>query len=217
MERAADYEYIAANPAAKFSPATLPPQPKVKAHHKALDAFAVADAIRTVDASTAFESTKLAFRFLVFTATRTGETLGARWDEIDLDAATWTIPGIRMKTGRLHRVALSTGALAVLRQAATLRKDDNPLVFSNERTPDKPLSDMCLSVLLKRIGVLAVPHGFRSSFRTWAQECTEADYSIMELSLAHSVGNAVVQSYARSDLLERRRVLMQEWSDYLAI
>ena len=179
LARAQDYEYIPANPAAKFSPATLPPQPKFRNHHKALVASAVADAIRTVDESTAFETTKAAFRYLVLTASRTGETLGATWPEVNVEARTWTIPGDRTKTGKEHRVALSHGALAVLQQAATLRKDNNPLVFPNERSPGKPLSDMCFSVLLKRLGIAAVPHGFRASFRTWAQEETEADYSIM--------------------------------------
>ena len=154
-----------------------------------------------VEESTAFRSTKLAFRFLVLTAGRTKEVLGATWAEIDLKAGTWTIPGERMKAGREHRVALSTGALAVLVEAATTRKDDDLLIFKNDLT-GREISNMALSVLLKRLEIPAVPHGFRASFRTWAQEETEADYAVMEMALAHEVGNAVVQSYARSDLLE---------------
>ena len=211
------YGHITVNPAGEIIDAALRPQPKVKAHHAALPACRVAGAIQTVDASTAFQSTKLALKFLVLTAVRTGEILGATWDEIDVEAATWTIPASRMKAGREHRVALSTSALAVLEQAAALRSDTSPLVFPNERTPDKPLSDMALSVLLKRLEIPAVPHGFRATFRTWAQEYTEADYAVMEMALAHEVGNAVVQSYARSDLLERRRTLMQQWADFLAL
>lgn len=217
MAWAQAYGYTeAANPAGEIINAALRPQPKVACHFAALPAADVADAIRAVDESPAFRSTKLAFRFLVLTATRTTETLGAEWGEINLDCQTWTIPAARMKNGKEHRVALSTGAVAVLREAASNRKDDNPLVFPNDVT-GKPLSNMVLSKLVKSLGIPAVPHGFRSSFRTWAQEETEADYAVMEMALAHDVGNAVVQSYARSDLLERRRALMQEWNDYLGV
>ena len=210
------FGHIQINPAGETINAALKAQPKCKAHHRALPASAVASAIETVDKSTSFQSTKLAFRFLVLTAARTSEVLGATWAEIDFAAATWTIPGSRMKEGKDHRVALSTGALAVLRQAEALRLD-SPYIFPNERTPDKQLSNMVLSVLLKRLYVPAVPHGFRASFRTWADDSTDADYAVKEMALAHEVGNAVVQSYARSDLLERRRCLMQQWSDYLGI
>ena len=217
MAFAMAYGHVTVNPAGEIINAALRPQPKVKAHHAALPACRVSGAIQTVDASTAFQSTKLAFKFLVLTAGRTGEILGATWDEINVEAATWTIPASRMKAGREHRVALSTGALAVLEQAAALRNDTSPLVFPNERTPDNPLSDMALSMLLKRLGIAAVPHGFRTSFRTWADDEAEADYAVKEMCLAHDVGNAVVQSYARSDLLERRRTLMQQWADFLAL
>ena len=210
------YGLVMVNPAGEIINAALRPQAKVACHHRALPACKVADALRAVNASTALAGTKAALRFLVLTATRTTETLGATWDEIDLDSATWTIPASRMKGGQEHRVALSAGALAVLGEAAATRKDDNPLVFPNDVT-GKPLSNMALSTMLKRLEVPCVPHGMRASFRTWADDETEADYSVKEMCLAHRVGNAVVQSYARSDLLERRRSLMQQWSDYLVV
>lgn len=216
MAWAQAFGYVEVNPAGEIINAALRPQPKVKKHHAALPAVQVADAIQTVEESTAFRSTKLAFRFLVLTACRTKEVLGATWAEIDLKAGIWTIPGERMKAGKCHRVALSTGAMAVLVEAATMREDDDLLIFKNDLT-GRPLSNMCLSVLLKRLEIPAVPHGCRASFRTWAQEESEADYAVQELCLAHEVGNAVVQSYARSDLLERRRGLMQQWSDYLSV
>lgn len=207
------------NPAGEVINAALRPQAQVKAHHLALPAESVADAITTVENSTAFEATKLAFKFLVLTATRANETLNAEWAEIDLGNATWTIPAKRMKSRQAHRVALSSGALAVLEQAAAIRRDGCPLIFVNERTPSKPLSDMALSMLLKRIGYkgLGVPHGFRTSFRTWADDFTDHDFAVKELALAHTIGNAVVAAYSRSDLLERRRALMQDWSDFLAL
>ena len=222
LDRAVDYEYATTNVAARFSRASLPPMPKCKAHHKALPAASVADAIETVGASTAFPSTKLAYNFLIFTATRTNETLGATWGEMDMDGATWTVPAARMKGKKGHekdhRVALSTGALAVLREAEALRRDDNPLVFPNTLT-GRMLSEAVLNTLMNRLGYkgIATPHGFRAAFRTWADDETEFDFAVKEKSLAHEVGNDVVQSYARSDLLERRRELMQEWCDYLAV
>ena len=214
MDRAADYEFIPVNPAARFSRATLPPMPKCRSHHKAVPYPVLRESIDTVDGSTAFRSTKLAVKFLVLTAARTTEALGATWDEIDLDAATWTVPAERMKQSKDHRVALSSGAIAVLREAATLGYE-SPWVFPNERTPHKCLSDMSLSTLFKRLEIPGVPHGLRATFATWGQEKTDHDFAIREMALSHEVGNAVTQSYQRSDLLDRRRRLMQDWSDYL--
>ena len=109
------------------------------------------------------------------------------------------------------------GAMAVLKEAQSLPTNGSPLVFPNDLTPSKALSDNALSYMLRRVHVPAVAHGFRSSFRDWAAEKTDASFAVMELALAHGVGSSVVQSYARSDLLDRRRSLMQAWSDFLEL
>ena len=131
----------------------------------------VTSAVRLVRASDASTSTKLAFEFLVLTACRSGEVRLARWDEFDLNRAEWTIPAWRMKTKKPHRVPLSRRAVALLGEAGKL-KDDSGLVFPGTMH-GKPMSDATLSKLLRELGVAAVPHGFRSSFRDWAGETDE--------------------------------------------
>ena len=185
---------------------------KVK-HHKALPHDEVADAMRNVDASDrAWIGTKLAFKFLVLTACRSGEVRGATWSEIDFDKALWTIPADRMKMDLEHRVPLSSAALDVLTEAREI-DDGSGLVFPSAR--GKLMSDSTVSKLLRERGVDAVPHGFRSTFRDWCSEVAKAPRDVAESALAHVEGNAVVAAYARSDLLERRRELMQAWADYL--
>ena len=172
-------------------------------------------ALETIAASTAGVAAKACFEFLVLTAARSGEARGATWDEIDLDARQWTIPAERMKGGVEHRVPLSEAAIAALEEAAPLR-NDSALVFPSP-VRSRPLSDMTLTKILRTVGLAerATVHGFRSSFRDWAAECTSATYAAMELSLAHHVGNAVERAYARSDLLEQRRALMDQWAEYV--
>ena len=172
----------------------------------------VADALAIVAGSNAWLGTKLAFCFLVLTAARGGEVRGATWTEIDTDAALWTIPRTRMKAGDEHRVPLSTTALAVLTEAQDIA-DDSGLLFPSVQ--GKPMSDATLSKLLRENHVPAVPHGFRSSFRDWAAEQTAFPRAVMEAALAHKVADEVEAAYFRSDLLEKRRDLMQEWADYL--
>ena len=209
------YGHITVNPAGAVIDAALPPMPKIKEHFKSLPYPEIGAAIEVVETSTAFPSTKLAFKFLVLTAARSGEVRGATWDEIDRDNALWTIPAARMKTRKEHRIPLSTGAIAVLKDAQALPTNDSPYIFPNGLTPNRALSENALSYMLRRVGIPAVVHGFRSSFRDWAAEKTDASFAVMELALAHGVGSSVVQSYARSDLLDRRRRLMQEWFDFL--
>ncbi|MCY3621503.1 MAG: tyrosine-type recombinase/integrase [Gammaproteobacteria bacterium] len=172
----------------------------------------VADALATVAASAAWLGTKLAFRFLVLTAARGGEVRGATWAEIDFDAALWTVPRTRMKAGDEHRVPLSTAALAVLAEAQDIA-DESDLLFPTVR--GKSMSDATLSKLLRENHVPGVPHGFRSSFRDWAAEQTAFPRAVMEAALAHKVADEVEAAYFRSDLLEKRRDLMQEWANYL--
>ena len=131
---------------------------------------------------------------------------------MDLDTAVWLVPGARMKAKRDHRVPLSARALAILRDAQSLG-DRAGLVFPSPR--GKPLSDMTLSKLIKELGLAAVPHGFRSSFRDWAAEQTNTPREVVEAALAHTVRNPTEATYARSDLFARRRRLMDDWTHYL--
>ena len=137
--------------------------------------------------------------------------LGATWKEIDLDAAVWTLPKHRMKARKEHRVPLSKAAIQLLNEMAELRTSD--YVFAGQK-PNKPLSNMALTMLMRRMKVDAVPHGFRSAFRDWCGDETSFPREIAEAALAHNVGNEVEQSYRRSDALERRRSLMEAWAGY---
>jgi len=160
------------------------------------------------------KATKLAFEFLVLTATRSGGTRKARWGEFDLEKKVWTIPASRMKAKKEHRVPLTDRCLAILKDAEALRSPDSDLVFPGTRA-DKPLSDMTLSKLVKELGIDAVPHGFRSSFRDWAGESTAHPRQVIEFALAHVIKDKAEAAYARSDLFEKRRKLMEDWSAYL--
>ncbi len=152
-----------------------------------------------------------ALEFAILTAARSGEVRGARWDEIDMAGAVWTIPADRMKAGKEHRVPLSAPAQALLE--ALPRMGENPLVFPAAR--GGTLSDMTLSAVLRRMEVDAVPHGFRSTFRDWAAERTHYPHEVAEMALAHAVGNKVEAAYRRGDLFEKRRRLMDDWATFL--
>ena len=192
--------------------AVLGPQRAVVQHLRAVPHGEVASAIEAVWASRAMPAAKLAFEFLVLTAARSGEVRGAEWDEVDLAASVWTIPGTRMKMRRAHRVPLSTRAVQVLEAARAL--DGGRLVFPGAR--GARLDDVTLSKLLRDLRIAGVPHGFRSSFRDWAAEETNHPREVVEAALAHVVPNKVEAAYARSDLFERRRGLMNDWAAYLA-
>ena len=209
-------ELIETNPAGEAIDGALPSMPKVKAHLRSLPYQDVGMALETVSASKASLSAKLCFRFLVLTAARSGEARAATWDEIDFNGATWTIPAARMKAGLVHRVPLSTQALEILRRVAAFR-DDGGLIFPSPLKQGRPLSDMTLTKILRSAGLAdrATVHGFRTSFKTWTMEQTDTPWAVGEAALAHQLGNAVEASYARSDLFDRRRTLMQQWADYL--
>lgn len=151
-----------------------------------------------------------ALEFLVLTAARSGEVRGATWSEIDLDAATWTVPAGRMKAGKEHRVPLSAPAVSLLK--ALPRMDGCDLVFPGSK--GKPLSDMTLTAITRRMGVAAVPHGFRSTFRDWAAERTSFSHQVAEMALAHAIGNQVEAAYRRGDLLDKRTKLMAAWAAF---
>jgi integrase len=153
-----------------------------------------------------------ALEFAILTVARTGEVIGARWSEIDMTAGVWAIPAERMKAGIEHRIPLSKQALAVLRRVAAGKVND--VVFSGQK-PGRPLSNMALLMMLRRIGRDNITaHGFRSTFRDWAAERTTFPREVVEAALAHTVTNKVEAAYRRSDLFERRRPLMQQWGSF---
>ena len=204
---------ITTNPADSRIDPALPPKPAAK-HMLALHHTQVADALGKVDASDAYLGTKLAFWFMVLTATRGVEARGALWSEMDLAASTWTIPADRMKMGRAHVVPLSQQAMDVLRMANPLA-DGSEWVFPGKTLPARPLSDNTFGKMARDLGLGCNPHGFRSSFRDWTAECSSASWAAVELSLAHSVGSSVERAYFRSNLLEQRRDLMEAWGSYI--
>ena len=211
MKWAIAHGYRVDNPAGEMLRQALGRQADIQQHRPALPHREVAAAIHAVQGSQAYKGAKLAFEFLVLTAARSGEVRRATWEEIDLEAQVWTVPAERMKAKREHRVPLSTRAVDLLREAQTLA-DDSGLVFPSSRR--KPLGDRALSRLLKELQIPAVPHGFRSSFRDWAQECTNAPRAVMEAALAHTNPDKTEAAYARSDLFEHRRTLMDQWAAY---
>ena len=201
------------NPAGEALGAALPKQCGIQRLFKALPYGDVATAIRTVWESDADTAVKLGFEFLVLTACRSEEMRGARWEEIDLDAGEWRIPAERIKQKRTHRVPLSARARAILAETRRIAGSSD-LVFPS--TDGRLLKDRDFSVLLRELEIPAVPHGFRSSFRDWAAESTGAPHEVVETVLSHAVRNQVEASYSRSDLFERRRILMEDWAAYLA-
>ena len=210
------HEFVEHNAAGEGIDGALPVMRRFKAHHRALPYAEIPAALETIDASTAGMAAKLCLRFLILTAARSGEARGATWAELDLDNRLWTIPAARMKGGAEHRVPLSDAALAVLHEALPLG-DDNGLVFPSPRRRGSALSDMTLTKVLRDCGLAnrGTIHGFRSTFRDWAGERTDAPHAVMERALAHAVADAVEAAYARSDLLERRRALMAAWGRFV--
>src|SRR5262245_4548984 len=156
----------------------------------------------------------LALEFAILTAARSGEVLGARWDEFDLDRAIWTIPAIRMKAGREHRVPMSKRALKIVKALHEARESD--FVFLGQK-PGRPLSVMALEMVLRRMKIEGVTvHGFRSAFRDWAAERTNFTNEVCEAALAHVIENKAEAAYRRGDLFDKRRKLMEAWATYCA-
>ena len=209
--------YIQQNVADSQFRTNLPPMPKQKENYPALPYREVPDAIRRIDIGVTTMSARLCILFLIYTAARPVEAMRATWSEIDFEETTWTISKQRMKAGRDHRVALSTGALAVLEQAKSLR-DNSGLLFPSQQNQGKPLSSEFWQKHFKKLGLSGrtVLHGFRASFKSWASECTDIPREVIEMALSHKVGDAVEQAYQRSDLLKKRKRLMQLWDDYLS-
>ncbi len=212
LEWAIAMELRADNPCDRVLP-VLGPQNDIVQHRRALPRKDVAAAIETVRASASVApAIKLAFEFLVLTAARSGEVRLATWDEIDTAGQVWTIPAMRMKAKREHRVPLCRRAAEILEAARTLG-DGKSLVFPMRS--GRPISMSTLPKMLQYLGIVAVAHGFRSSFRDWAAEETDHPREVIEAALAHVVQNKVEATYARSDLFERRRRVMNDWAAYL--
>ena len=199
------------NPVTEIRDAGVLPKVKIKhIHHKAM-------AWRDVPAFYAdlFNRSAMAanaLRFTCLTGLRTGEVLGAKWDELDLDAGIWTVPAERMKGDVEHRIPLTSAMIEIVEPPMAMKSD---YVFEGQKR-HRPLSDLAMLMLLRRMKVDGVTvHGFRSTFRDWASEAANAPRELAEMSLAHKVGSDVERAYARSDLLDRRRELMERWSDYV--
>jgi integrase len=190
----------------------LPAKSKVRKveHHAALPYAQVGDFMASLRQQPGIAARAL--EYLILIATRTGETLGALWDEIDLDAKVWTVPAARMKSGKEHRVPLSGAANSVLKEMRKIRHSD--YVFPGARQ-GRPLSEMSLLMLLRRMGFGDITaHGFRSSFRDWAAERTTFAREVAEMALAHAIPDAVEAAYRRGDLFDKRRKLMDAWAGY---
>ena len=204
--------FVHFNAAGEAIDGALPRMPAFKEHFRSLPYSKIAEALDTIQASPASLTVKLALKFVIFTAARSGEVRGATWAEIDGDV--WKIPGKRMKAGVEHRVPLSVPVLALLEEARTLG-DGIGLIFPSPIRRGRQLSNMTLTKVLRDTGLAerATVHGFRSSFRDWCADTGKAR-EVAEAALAHTVGG-VEGAYFRSDLFERRRRLMDAWAEFL--
>ena len=210
FEWAVDYEYTLSNPAASLK--SLPKNSGGKKHFAAMPYGEMPEFLEALNDAVGSENVKLSLRLLILCASRTSEIRLATWQEIDLVEREWRIPAERMKMGEEHRVPLSSHAMNVLSQAGP---GEAGYVFPSPRWGDKPISNMSmLRFVQERMGYATTVHGFRATFRTWAMEQTDAPWTVGETALAHSLGDSTVQAYARSDLFERRRQLMEEWAAY---
>ncbi len=202
------------NPASKAILKSLSKQSQRVKHFRALPHAEVGPAIRRISATDGHPTTKLAFEYLAYTAARSGEARLAKWSEVDLEDRVWIVPESRMKNRLEHKVPLSENAVDVLRRAQEFR-DGSGLIFPSAR--GKAMSDSTISKLLREHQIGTTPHGLRSSFRDWAAECTDVPREIAEFALAHVMGSEAELAYRRTDYFERRRKLMDDWAEYLAV
>ena len=195
--------------------AALPSARKAKKHHPALPYSEVGAALEAIAGCTASEAVKLCLRFIVLTAVRSGEARGAMWSEIDVPGAEWRIPEERMKVGIEHRVPLSAAAMDTLERARGLHSPAGWCFPAPARAGKQMHASTLAQVVRTLYGGRCTVHGFRSSFRDWASEQTSVPHAVAEAALAHQVGSAVERSYARSDLFEKRRGLMDGWAEFV--
>jgi len=188
----------------------LPARTKLsRGHHKAMPYAEIPAFVRALHAREA--TAALALEFVILTASRSGEVIGAKWDEVDSDKAIWTIPAMRMKAAKEHRIPLSPRAVEILESLRPLESD---WLFPGAK--GGKLSGMAMAMLLRRMKQDCTVHGFRSSFRDWAAECTAYAHEVCEMALAHTIGNKAEAAYRRGDLFEKRRRLMADWATYCA-
>jgi integrase len=188
----------------------LPPRSRLtRGHHKAMAYAMVPSFVRALHTREA--TAALALEFVILTASRSGEVVGAKWDEVDLDKAIWTIPAVRMKAAKEHRVPLSPRAVEILE---SLKPLESEWLFPGAK--GGKLSGMAMAMLLRRMKQDCTVHGFRSGFRDWAAECTAYAHEVCEMALAHTIGNKAEAAYRRGDLFEKRRRLMADWASYCA-
>ena len=188
----------------------LPARAKLtRGHHKAMPYGTLPSFVGALHKREAVAA--LALEFTILTAARTGEVIGAKWGEVDLDQAVWTIPAIRMKAGKEHRVPLSERAVDILRSTQGLGKE-----WLFPATKGASMSGMAMAMLLRRMDIDVTVHGFRSGFRDWCAECTGYAHEVAEMALAHTIDNKVERAYRRGDLFDKRRRLMDEWAAYCA-
>lgn len=151
----------------------------------------------------------MALEFTILTAARTGEVLGAKWEEVDFEKRTWTVPAQRMKAGREHRVPLSSRGIELL---SATKKLEHPFLFPGQQGGQ--MSGMAMAMLLRRMGHVVTVHGFRSTFRDWASETTAFPHEVCEMALAHTIANKAEAAYRRGDIFDKRRMLMDEWAHH---
>ena len=199
------------NPVTLVKEAQVLPKVKVKVkHHKAMAWQDVPAFYADLMSRNAMAANAL--RFTCLTGSRTTEVLKMRWEELDFDAGVWTCPEERMKGNEEHRVPLTAQMLEIIEPLKALK---SVFVFEGQKR-NHPLSNMAMLMLLRRMGVDGVTvHGFRSTFRDWVSETGKGQWEVAERSLSHKVGSKVERAYARSDLLEKRRALMDEWSRFV--
>jgi integrase len=186
------------------------PSKLARGHHPAMPYEKVAGFVAQLRKREA--SAALALELCILTAARSGEILGMRWPEIELDKKIWTVPADRMKAGREHRVPLSSRAITILRQLERMKAGE--FVFPGHAR-GKPLSNMAMEMVLRRMKIdNATVHGFRSSFRDWAGNVSNFPREVTETALAHVIGDKAEQAYRRSDALEKRRKLMEAWTSF---
>jgi len=191
----------------------LPKQSDRDVHHAALPYRDVSEFVSLLRREGDGELTRLGLEFLILNASRTGEVLGALKSELDIGTRIWTIPPARMKAGVEHRVPLSGRSIEIVERAMEIAPD-SPLLFPSPTSKQKPLSNMAFLATLRRMGKATTVHGFRSSFRDWAAEQTNYPREFAEMALAHTIESKVEAAYRRGDLLEQRRPMMIDWSNF---
>ena len=193
----------------------LPKQSRAVLHHKALSHADLPQFLSSVNSYDSVSDTvRMALVFTILTAARSGEVRGARWDEVDIPGKVWVIPSARMKAGKDHRIPLAKPAVAILTSMQVKRSNATDLVYPGINRRDRPLSDMALTMFLRRLGASITVHGFRSTFRDWVAEQTNYPREIAEAALAHQLADKVERAYARTDYFVRRTALMDDWAKY---